>query len=434
MSEKSKLRSRSCLPAQLAVFTTALCAGCFTGQVARESVCNDTSAVDCVTCRIDNPQPYLVPEARISTPFTLRTVEDLEDITYQDISLNFIISVAMNNNEVLRDLGGTILRNPETIKTRFAHGARETDPRFGMEAALAAFDAQLAATAYFNNNDQTYNNAFFAGGTNTFNQDKHDYTMELSKLTATGARFAARSVTNYDANNAPANIFPSAFDTYVEGEIRKPLLQGGGTQFNRIAGPGSTPGAYNGIMIAKVNNDISQTDFELSVREYLSNIINSYWDLYYAYRDFDAKSKAMQRSLETWRKLEANKEDAGARVALAAEQYFRLKAEVDEALSGRLVQGTQVRNGSSGGTLRGAEGVQVAERRLRLLAGMPVADGQMLRPVDEPERSEIVFDFNSAGEEAVRHRPELRMQYLRVQKREMELLAARNFLAPRLDT
>ncbi|MEZ6131706.1 MAG: TolC family protein [Planctomycetaceae bacterium] len=421
------------LRALLLLMTVVCVTGCASRQLMIETIGNNVSAIDSISSRVDSYQPEIVPDARISAPFTPRSRDELHNISYLDVSLDYVLTVAMNNNEVLRDLGGTILRNPETMKTRFLAGTVQTDPRFSMEAALSAFDAQLAATAYFNNNDQTYNNPFFAGGINTFQQDKNDYTVELSKLTATGSRMALRNVTNYDSNNAPGNIFPNAWDTYLEGELRKPLLQGGGLQFNRIAGPGGTPGVYNGVLIAKVNNDITQSDFELSLNEYVSNVINGYWDLYLAYRSFDTKTKAMNRALDTWQRLKANEEDAGPRVALAAEQYFRLKAEVDEALAGRLIQGTQVRNGSSGGTMRGADGVQVAERRLRLLIGMPVADGQMLRPSDEPEQSEVVFDWNAASEEAVYQRPELRAQQLRVRKHEMELLAAKNFISPRLD-
>ncbi len=360
-------------------------------------------------------------------------MDEIDSIDYMDVTLETILNTAMQNDAVLRDLGGTILRNPETIRTHFNNALTQTDPRFGMEAALSSFDAQLNVTAFFANNDQTYNNPFFAGGTNTFKQDEHDYTTELSKLTATGTRLALRNVTNYDSNNAPGNIFPNAWDTYVEGEVRKPLLQGAGLTFNRVAGPGGTPGVYNGVLIARVNNDISQTDFEIAVRDYVSNVTNAYWDLYFAYRDFGAKTEALQRALHAYNKIGQREGESPSRKALVAEQYFQLKQAVDEAMSGQLVQGTQVRNGSSGGTLRGGEGIQVAERRLRLLIGMPVADGQMLRPIEEPQEAQVVFDYHSCTNEAKSRRPELRKQQLRLHQREMELVAAKNFLNPRLD-
>ncbi|MEZ6060858.1 MAG: TolC family protein [Planctomycetaceae bacterium] len=408
--------------------------GCVSRDVLKETIANDTVKVDSISSRVDNFQPEVFSDVHISTPFTPRQRPNYDAIVYEDVTLDSVLSIAMSNSQVLRDLGGTMLRSPDALATRFTMPLQQTDPRFGMEAALAAFDAQFAMSGYFNNNDQTYNNSFFSGGTNTFRQDLHNYNAELSKATATGSRLALRSVSRYDSNNAPGNLFPSAFDTYLEGELRQPLLQGGGVQFNRIAGPGSTPGVYNGILLARVNNDISQADFEIAVRDYVSNVINAYWDLYFAYRDLDARTRAMNRALDAWKRLEANKdEESGARIALAREQYYRFKAEVDESISGRNLQGTQTRNGSTGGTLRGTEGVQVAERRLRLLTGMAVADGRMLRPIDEPEQAPILFDWDAVTNEAVAVRPELRKQQLRVRQREMELLAARNFLAPRLD-
>ena len=82
------------------------------------------------------------------------------------------------------------------------------------------------------------------------------------------------------------------------------MLQGIGTDFNRIAGPKSVMGVYNGILIARVNTRISQTEFELGLRNFVSNVTNTYWDLYYAYRDLDAKTKARDVGLKTRGEIE----------------------------------------------------------------------------------------------------------------------------------
>lgn len=407
--------------------------GCATRKAWVETVGNDTVRVDSVTARIDNPEPEIYPTSYTSEPWTPFRRDQYQNIQYKDISLQHVLGIAMANSQVLRDLGGTVLRNPELVRTDFTTALQAADPRLGTEAALSAFDAQLRTTAYFANNDRTYNNAFFAGGTTTFVQDLNDYTVELSKLTATGSRMSFRNVTNYDNNNAPGNTFRNAWDTYVEGELRQPLLQGGGLQFNRIAGPGNAPGVYNGILIAKVGNDLTQIEFEMAVRDYVSDVVNAYWDLYLAYRQLDSRTEAMEKARSAWEKLKDREDQDAIRVAMAREQYYRFKAEADEAISGRVVQGTQGRNGSTGGTVRGVDGVQVAERRLRLLVGLPVADGEMLRPVDEPEEARMIFDWSSVTDEALMGRPELRKQQLRVRQRELELLAARNFLNPRLD-
>lgn len=418
------------------VLTCLLMCGCRARYSWRETLANDTSAIDRITHKVNRPQAEVHSVALSSAPITVRDRRSLAEMSFHDMTLDDVLRVAMQNSEVLRKLGGTILQNPGSLHTRFTNGLAATDPRFSAEAALSSFDAQLKGSAFFSNNDQLYNNPFFAGGTNAFKQDLHEYNLELSKLTGTGTRFALRSTSIHNSNNAPGNIFRSAWDSYVEGEVRKPLLQGGGTQFNRIAGPGATPGVYNGVLLAKVNADISQTDFEVAVRDYVNDVVNVYWDLYFAYRDMDARMQAMQRSLEAWNRIKARQEsdlETGAAEALAREQYYRFKAEVDEAMTGRVTLGTRTGNGSTGGTLEGSGGVQTTERRLRLLIGMKISDGELIRPAQEPVEADIAFNWDIIQNDALRLRPELRKQQMSVRRREMELLASRNFLNPRLD-
>lgn len=410
--------------------------GCRSHDAWRETCGNDTTCVDRITQKIERPIAEIHTVALSTAPITVRHREDLDSLQYRGLSLDEVLRIAMQNSDVLRELGGTVLRDPGSLYSRFSSGLQRSDPRFSSEAALSAFDAQLKGSTYFSNNDQQYNNPFSAGGANAFKQDLHEYNLELSKLTATGSRFALRSSSIHNANNSPGNTFRSAWDTFLEGEIRKPLLQGGGVQFNRIAGPGATPGVYNGVLLAKVNADIDQVGFETAVRDYVNNVTNAYWDLYFAYRDLDARSNAMKRSLEAWNRIKARAEsdlETGAAEALAREQYYRFKSEVDEALVGRVTLGTRTGNGSTGGTLEASGGVQVTERRLRLQIGMVINDGELIRPTDEPSEADIIFDWDVVQQDAMRLRPELRKQQMAIRKREMELLASRNFLNPRLD-
>ena len=86
----------------------------------------------------------------------------------------------------------------------------------------------------------------------------------ITKTAATGSQFTIRHNVTYDQNNAPGNQFPSVFDANVEAEIRQPILQGAGLEFNRIAGPSTTPGVYNGVLVARINTDVALTDFEIA--------------------------------------------------------------------------------------------------------------------------------------------------------------------------
>ena len=41
-------------------------------------------------------------------------------------------------------------------------------------------------------------------------------------------------------------------------------------------------------------------DFETAVRDLTRDVEQAYWELYYAYRDLDVKSRAREASLKTW--------------------------------------------------------------------------------------------------------------------------------------
>ncbi|MGV2333068.1 MAG UNVERIFIED_CONTAM: TolC family protein [Planctomycetaceae bacterium] len=416
--------------------------GCTTKTlpVLHQTIRHQTKASEEVMRQVDHPAPPAFSDVRATPrPMSARDLESLDEKAYRDYSLAQVLSTALATSPVLRDLGGTLLRSPDTASTVFSRQIQQMDPRFGSEAALSAFDAQLAAIASFNQNDRLYNNSFYAGGATAFQQQWDDYQIELSKKSAAGSQMAFRTVADSDINNAPANQFYSSWNSWVEAELRQPLLQGGGMEFNRIAGPGSTPGVYNGIQIAKVNSDISDTDFQISLRDYISNLENAYWDLYLAYREFDARRNAWQQVAKLCEEkypqnTDPDKTSRNQLEALLLEQQkLQLQSEMEDAMFGRLLNGTEVRNGATGGTLQAGGGVLAAERRLRLLMGLPATDGTIIRPCDEPVLAEILFDWDSSISESLTQRPEVQRQNLAVKKRELELIAAKNFLNPRLD-
>lgn len=390
---------------------------------------------------VEHPQLNTPPSENAYTPAP-RTIDHnaapANPEEWWDMSLEDAIQLAVARSSVLRDLGGTIVRTPETTKTILNPAQVSSDPRFGMEAALSEFDATIASSVTAEKNDRMINNFVASGGTRFFQQDLINFQTQISKTGAAGTKMTLRGLTTYDFNNASFNRFPSVWDSLVEAEIRQPLWQGAGTRFNRLAGPNAVPGFYNGVLIARVNTDISVADFEIGLRDLVSNVENAYWDLYFAYRDLDARIQSRNASLETWKRIKilVESDQAGGQIereAQAREQYFRYEEEVQNALAGTLQQATTNNNGSSGGSFRGVGGVLVSERRLRLAIGLPITDGKMLRPAEEPTLARVSFDWPTASGDAVARRPELLRQRLQIKRREMEFVAARNFLLPRFD-
>lgn len=369
-------------------------------------------------------------------PLTVTNFVDGTHIDVQQVRLEEVIRMGLQGSRIARKLGGVILRSPSSTQTAQDPAIQETNPRTGIESVLSAYDATLASSLVSEKNDRALNNFFTSGGTNILDQDLSVLQTQISKRAMTGTELTVRNSTDYDANNAGANQLPSAWNTDIEAEVRHPLLQGGGVEYNRLAGPSEIPGVANGVLIARVNTDLSLADFELGIRDFVSDIENAYWDLYYAYRDLDSKLSARDAALKTWRRVRSLKNRRGGeavRLAQAREQYFRLQEEVQNTLSGRLLEGTHTNNGSSGGTFRATAGVQVAERRLRYLIGMPINDGRLLRPADHPIAQKLEIDWDSAVADALSTRAELRRQRWLVKRREMELAASRNFLMPRFD-
>lgn len=361
------------------------------------------------------------------------TLSESEPPPFRDLTLQDTVATALATSEVLRDMQGLVLLSPQTLRTIQDPAIRDTDPITGVEAALSAFDATFESRAFFEKNDRALNNVFLGGGTRILTQDLHAYSAGITKRTAVGTNFALRHNVFYDFNNAPGNDDPDRpWDVNFEAEVRQPLLQGAGVEFNRIAGPNGAPGRFHGVLLGRLNTDVSLTDFEIGVRDFVSDVEDAYWELYYAYRDLDAKRTARDRALETWRRIHAlyvngRRGGEAEKEAQAREQYFRFQEEVQTALGGRQLDHSRYES------FRGTGGVQSTERRLRRLMGIPISDGSLLRPSDEPMQAKVVFDWNEVLVESLARRAELRRQQWLIQRGELQLAATRNFLLPRLD-
>ena len=316
-----------------------------------------------------------------------------------------------------------MLTAPEAVPTIYDPAIRESDPRFGPEAALSAFDAQWSTNTFWQNNDRVFNNEAQVG-INEFQQDLATFQTGISKLTATGAEFSILNFTQYDANNAPTNFFPSAWDTRYELNVRQPLLQGAGVTFNRIAGPNAQPGfnVTTGVSIARIQTDVSLADFEAGVINFVSELEDAYWQLFFAYRELDAVTLARDSALETWRGVQAKYRQRlsggeAFKEARARAQYFAFQDRVQDALNGT----------------PSSIGMYNSERRLRTLMGLPPNEGRFIRPSDDPPLAKVVFDWNEILNESLTRRVELRKQKWQIERRELELVAVRNFTLPRLD-
>ncbi|MGB8854015.1 MAG: TolC family protein [Pirellulales bacterium] len=357
-----------------------------------------------------------------------------------EVSLEEAIRTALENGKVLRNLGGrfasfggprpqtgepavSLLTAPTQTPTVYDPAIVETDPFRGVESALALFDAQLASSLTWERLNRPQN--FNATGGTIFPQqllgDQGNWTSGITKRTATGATWGFNNSTIYDNNNSPIREVPSTWTTNYDFTFNQPLLQGAGTTYNRIAGPDFFDNLYGrpnfrGVLLARINADISLAEFEAGVRNLISDTEQSYWELYFAYRNLETRKAGRDSSLEAWRKVHAlyveqSRGGEADKEAQAREQYFFFRGEVENALTD----------------------VYRSENRLRFMMGISASDGRLIRPSDEPTTARISFDWQQSLVEALSRSAELRRQKWVIKQRELELTAAKNLLLPRLD-
>ncbi len=349
--------------------------------------------------------------------------EDFWELTVEEA-----IRIALENSPVMRNLGGRVLINPDGETTIFDPAIVESDPIFGEQAALAQFDATLNGAMNFAKNDNVFNNTVLGGGAREVTQDVYTQNWSVDKTSATGTRFTWSNTLQHESTNEPDTLvqFGHFWTALSEATIRQPLLQGRGLEFNRIAGPNAQPGfrTTSGILISRINEDISIAQFEAGVRTYLLELLNAYWDLTFAYRNYDTAKTARKSAAETWRMIKARTDSdlpggEADKEAQTRELYFLFDLQVESALNGD--------------PRRGITGVFQAEANLRRLMGLPQSDQRFIRPSDTAVDAKLSFDWNRLVEFALDRRVELRSQRWRIKRRELELIAAKNFLLPRLD-
>ena len=417
---------------------TALLAGCCLNKTGQPNLdcdptCNQPNLCSPTYLDLDQ-EPCLDADCELDVDTSLAPIDpsQYDNIVYSDMSLQQCIQLALQQSKIFRDLGGTLIRSPGSVGGVFDPASVFTDPQFSENAALAAFDANVVSSLLFQQNDRA-SNLTFQGDNGIFTQDFNEYSVGVQKLAATGTFFATRHRILYDNSNQTGQTLPHSWEAIFESEFRHPLLQGAGSLFNRIAGPSTTPGVLSGVLIARTNTEISLTEFRQGVRDLVSEVENAYWDLYFSYRNLEATTEGRDKAYEVFVAAQANEREGTQGLAQAKEQYLRLEAEVFDAMEGRPTAATRNNNGTSGGVFQSIGGVRVAERRLRLLIGMPINGAEIIKPSDEPVMSGIEFDWHQSVHEAFTNRQELKRQRWVVKQRELELLGSENFLKPRLD-
>ncbi len=402
-----------------------------------------------VASDIEYPDVQTTTLAEVEQALPPYTLSNTKFASYWDLTLEEAIKNSLANSKVMKSLGGRYVSSafnnraqtgdaPDAIttgadfaRTVYDPAIIETTPFQGVEYALSSFDAQLQTSLSYNKNDHPQNilpiaplnTTFFK---NVFQENTSTFNSQLTKITAEGGQFSVSNNVTYDNNNNPTRQFPQDWNSNFQVQFNQPLLAGAGAQFNRIAGPYNPfvfiPGgaqlspAFDGVLLARINVDIGLADFEGGVRNLVSDTENAYWELAFSWRNLETSNTALKSARQTWKKIhllyvvgskggEANQE------AQARAQYFQFKGQTQTLLN-ELFR---------------------AENRLRYVMGLSATDGRLIRPNEKPTVAKVNFDWREITEEALARNIDLRRQKWRIKQQELQVIAAKNLLLPRLD-
>ena len=156
------------------------------------------------------------------------------------------------------------------------------------------------------------------------------------------------------------------------------------------------------VVISRINSDQEIANFESVMQNMVTNVEIRYWDLHLAYRRLETAKQGRDAALDTWRYV--NENFKAGKVPLQDEsqargQYYFFRSQVEQTWADLLI----------------------AETNLRWLLGVASNDCRLVRPIDEPTKARVYFDYCQTMDEALCFRPELRQERWEVKKRELAL-------------
>lgn len=365
--------------------------------------------------------------------FRPHTIRSLDEDEIWELNLATCIQICLSHSNIIRNAGqfsspnDPILANPESVSSAFDPAIQSSGVLFGqrgVEAALSDFDAQFTTSILWGRNEQVQNNTLSLGlpAGDVLTQETTAWNATLQKQLATGGSVSIGHSWNYNGSNigTPPLLFPSVYEGNVQIQFRQPLLAGGGVEYTRIAGPVSdniqgVSGVSQGVIIARINEDLAIAEFERNVHQLLHDLELLYWRLHLSYKNYAIHADARDNALQSWRvvdsQVQANGGPGGALVAELQENYLIRNEQAEIA----------------------RDEIYAAEAHLRLLMGMPVNDGRVIRPSDEPITAEFIPDWGTTLANAYHLRPEIRRQKWNIRSLDLQRKAAANMTLPRLD-
>lgn len=267
------------------------------------------------------------------------------------------------------------------------------------EIFLPRFDLSLGSQ---NTEQPSY---WWIQGAETIKTDLSQYSLSLVQKIPTGGNFTLSLNSYRTSTNQAFQLINPRYGSTLQLEFTQPLLRGFGYRISRKE-----------IIIAQNNLDVSENQFKTVLLETIYQVQEAYWNLVYAYEDYQVKKDSLKLAevslAKTKKEVELGKvapiELLNAQTTVAQREAELLQAEALVAQS---------------------------EDALRNVLNLP-QDKELpprLRPKDYPRYEPREISLEEAIQQALLRRPELKSQQKLIESNQLNFSFARNQMLPGLD-
>ncbi len=239
-------------------------------------------------------------------------------------------------------------------------------------------------------------------------------------LTPIGSTYQL-SISEGRFNNPEAQLFGfnPRYTNRIEATVTQPLLKDGWYTVNSA-----------NLRIAKNNFQLSKEQFEITTNTTLQAVINAYWDLGFALRNYQSKTKALEVAEEQLRndQLEVK---VGTKAPLdlttSESQVARRKTEIDQARSLLEKARDELLHQMN------YTGKDSLKKLWELRDEKSPFDNVEVLPTTEAKTDHLNPDRTQALQAAFENRPEYRQIALQIKNQEIQVEVAWNALLPTFD-
>jgi outer membrane protein len=269
-----------------------------------------------------------------------------------------------------------------------------------LAAAYGSYDPTLSASWAYTDQKSPNTNLSTASATSYNQMMNHGWNAQFQKsIRQTGGTFSARLTGGRSANNQVFSLFSPQYNAGMSYSYTQPLIQNFKIDQNRMN-------------IKLINLDIKTNDstFRQQVNEIISSVQSQYWNLVSAIWNYRIARESVNL----------------ARLTL---QNNRKKVEIGTLAAIDVTSAESQLASSEVQLIQAEENINSVENTVRNLVSKD-RDAEIwskfIVPTETPEFTERKVDLNQAIDTALKNRPELEQQDIKVQQSDMNLQLYQN--------